>query len=443
MSSSLLDQAVIDASSLKEAAMKNAESIILEKYASELKNAVDTILEQNETDLLGDLGGGDMPPTEDPMAKNIPMAATDGEKLCPCPDDDQEIEINFDQLAQHMSGNEEEPGMPGQQGELKPEEDESMMEEAQEGVQVPAQLGPELQMYHRSMGDNIYKVSSLAITGKPVPTEMLQKAIDELQPMVGKMGDPDENQEVEKLVGQLQDVLSSHQQQDEKMLGAGGTDTMGTMSDGDYNQNLYEDIDITEELIGNILETLDVKMEPVPHGHAGRATSAERTYAGEVELARTQDDSRAEEIKALKKAFEKIQESKQHLEEEVTSLKIENNKIKGIALQASKKLSDINLENAKLLYMNRALKSSSLNERQKETIVENISKVGSVNEAKIVFETLKKNTSAKGPKVPETLTEALALNKGNTLAFKPTKTTESINPQKERMQRLAGIKKQQ
>ena len=39
----MLEQAFIDAESLKETALKNAESIILEKYSNEVKKAVDNI----------------------------------------------------------------------------------------------------------------------------------------------------------------------------------------------------------------------------------------------------------------------------------------------------------------------------------------------------------------------------------------------------------------
>ena len=60
--SSMLEQAIIDATALKEAAIKNAEAAIIEKYAPEVKRAVSTLLEQDE-----DLGldpdmalGGDM-----------------------------------------------------------------------------------------------------------------------------------------------------------------------------------------------------------------------------------------------------------------------------------------------------------------------------------------------------------------------------------------------
>ncbi len=52
------------------------------------------------------------------------------------------------------------------------------------------------------------------------------------------------------------------------------------------------------------------------------------------------------------------------------------------------KLEEVNLSNAKLLYMNRTLNNASLNERQKNKIVESIQKSDSVEEAKVIFETL-------------------------------------------------------
>ena len=59
---SLLKQAIVDAANLKEAALKNAEQMILEKYSSEIKSAVDTLLEAE----------GEEAPAADPMAE-MPM----------------------------------------------------------------------------------------------------------------------------------------------------------------------------------------------------------------------------------------------------------------------------------------------------------------------------------------------------------------------------------
>ena len=49
---SLLKQAIVDAASLKEAALKNAEQMILEKYSTEIKSAIDTLLEAEGEEAL-------------------------------------------------------------------------------------------------------------------------------------------------------------------------------------------------------------------------------------------------------------------------------------------------------------------------------------------------------------------------------------------------------
>ena len=49
--SDMLEQAIIDAEALREAATKNAETLILEKYSSQIKESIETLLEQEEGDL--------------------------------------------------------------------------------------------------------------------------------------------------------------------------------------------------------------------------------------------------------------------------------------------------------------------------------------------------------------------------------------------------------
>ena len=46
--SSMLDQAIVDAQALREAALKNAEQSVIEKYAPEIKAAVESLLEGDE-----------------------------------------------------------------------------------------------------------------------------------------------------------------------------------------------------------------------------------------------------------------------------------------------------------------------------------------------------------------------------------------------------------
>ena len=46
--SNMLEQAIVDAQSLREAAIKNAESEIVEKYSDEVREAVTKLLEQDD-----------------------------------------------------------------------------------------------------------------------------------------------------------------------------------------------------------------------------------------------------------------------------------------------------------------------------------------------------------------------------------------------------------
>ena len=72
--STLLEQAIFDAEALKEAAMKNAEASIIEKYSSEVKAAVASLIEQEGEELLGDLEEAP-PPRLDPRDVDLLVAA--------------------------------------------------------------------------------------------------------------------------------------------------------------------------------------------------------------------------------------------------------------------------------------------------------------------------------------------------------------------------------
>jgi hypothetical protein len=69
---------------------------------------------------------------------------------------------------------------------------------------------------------------------------------------------------------------------------------------------------------------------------------------------------------------------------------------------------EMSTSNAKLLYTNRILSSPSLNERQKENIVEAINKAGSVDEAKVIYETLQSTGgTSRRRQMPKSLSEAI------------------------------------
>jgi len=72
--SSLLEQAIIDAAALKEAAIKNAESAILNKYSTDIKEAVESLLEQDDELAFGALGAEDEMELSTSLEDSIPLA---------------------------------------------------------------------------------------------------------------------------------------------------------------------------------------------------------------------------------------------------------------------------------------------------------------------------------------------------------------------------------
>ena len=148
-----------------------------------------------------------------------------------------------------------------------------------------------------------------------------------------------------------------------------------------------EEVELDEDLIA-MFEELTVDVKNVPHGlnfHT-HPTNQEDEHGLDVALAKEQDTAFAEEQKELRDAIKKLQEQVKSQKLELNKRKEDYDNLKSIALEVSKKLEEVNLSNAKLIYTNRVLKSDSLNERQKDKLVEAVSKVGSVEEAKLFFE---------------------------------------------------------
>jgi Na+/phosphate symporter len=146
------------------------------------------------------------------------------------------------------------------------------------------------------------------------------------------------------------------------------------------------------------------------------------------------------EKKQAQKEAKLLTEKLNKLLEQHKELLEENKKVKQTALQISQRLEETNLSNAILLYKNQALGSDSLNERQKNKIVEAVSKAGSVDEAKMIFETLCNAVGSFDNRGPQSLSEAVE-TRGSLSLKSRQENNSNPNPLKNRWQKIAGIKK--
>jgi len=102
-----------------------------------------------------------------------------------------------------------------------------------------------------------------------------------------------------------------------------------------------------------------------------------------------------------------------------------------------KELNEVNILNAKLLYVNKIFKANNLSESQKVNVIAAFDKAETVKEVKLVFETVADNV---GTKKETTIKEhkGSASKATGTTASKPEVIAE-VSSAVLRMQKLAGI----
>ena len=402
--SSMLEQAVIDAAALKEVALQNAEAAIVEKYSTEVKEAMKTLLEQeddmglDELDPDLEMGGMGDDVEDDSVVDSVPLAATDGEDVCPCPDEEEVIVLDFDDLARQMDA----------EGALPDE-----MSDAED------------------FADEVIDDGELDLEDEELRESLLEIAGIEEGEFPDLTGDGEVTQA---------DVL--------KGRGVELTEDDDDANDDGDDDDLDEGADITEEQLEEILdsiqEKLTVDVDDALTGWAGRPHSDQK-LASEKILAKMQDTEVKEEAELSEKAIEeveKLSEAKTKLEGQVGALTEQNTKLTTAVVALKEHVEGVNVANAKLLYTNRVLTSDSLNERQKNKIVEAISNADSVEEAKVIFDTLQSAVGNTNNRQPKSLSEAVDRSSTHIMSSRNATRHESkVEPAVTRWQLLAGLKK--
>jgi hypothetical protein len=213
----------------------------------------------------------------------------------------------------------------------------------------------------------------------------------------------------------------------------GGADADPGAIEGDVG-TVEEMVDLNlDSLVDAITEKLTVDMGADLSGWAGRSDEDIR-WQMEKEMAHRRSTEIEEEMKDLKKAQEELVFENKQLKEQNEQYKQATNELK-------ESLQDVNLSNARLLYTNRVLRNTSLNERQKDRIVEAISNAGSVTEARTIFDTLQSTVESTPKRGPKSLSEAITRNRTSVIRASRQEKSDSSDQFQDRMKRLAGINK--
>ena len=400
----ILEQAIVDAKVLREAALKNAETAVLERYSDEVKGAIDIMLEA-EVETVEEAIITPSSESSEPA-----LAAAEGENLCGCPDEEEEVEweLSLDDLkAMSDAMPEGEPvGQPALAGEFgAEEEDEFALQESEE-------LDEEIDLVFEDDEKEEEEDEPSGEAGSSRKRSMRDRYSNQKSPRAL------EEKELEE--GAKPDFLDLDKDGDKKE----------PMKDA-AKKSSDEEEELDEEMVREIVEELVVDISPQKGGWAGTPEPVVR-HQEEQELARLTGTEAKEHNDALTAA-------NQELSEALKASETKSEKLKQLIYDLKGKLDESILSNAKLLYTNQTLTSASLNERQKNRIVESIQDADSVEEAKVIYETLQ---SAAGPstrKNPKSLSEAISRPSLNV----PRRRRENSRGEsvvKNRFQKLAGIK---
>ena len=343
--SSMLEQAIVDAQALKEAALKNAEQAVIDKYSTEIKAAVEELLEGNDTQEV----------IEEDM--EVPFASD------PSLADDEPVEMEME-------------------FEFNPEDFRLDLE----SIKQQAQADP------TSAGE------------QPQDTESLAADI----------GAPDTAEEPP--------------QED-----TGGLE--GLLQEGEEDDLINELLSLLEEDEEELLdESLVVDMEDVKHGHFV-TDNGSRKYDAEMEMA-------AQQSTAHKEAADELEKEVGELKNSVLMYQDKQDQMRSVLDDMKGKLEEMVLQNARLLYSNKVLRDASLNERQKDKIVEAIATAETLKEAKTLYTTLKETTvGTRKERGPKSLSESVQ-RKQVLSAHLPRRKQENITESHDfasRMKKLAGL----
>ena len=138
-----------------------------------------------------------------------------------------------------------------------------------------------------------------------------------------------------------------------------------------------------------------------------------------------------EEAKMNAKKKDMKKEEKEKEEETKKSLKEAKNTINILR----RELNEVNLLNAKLLYMNKIFKSKNLSESQKVNVVSALDRATNTKEAKNIYETLKENIQPKKSQIVES--RGFASKPAGVAPKKPIVEADAFVS---RWQKIAGIK---
>jgi hypothetical protein len=376
----LLKEAIADAKTVRETALAQAKLALEEAFTPRLQSMFAAKLQEEMDDEMEDKKPmeemmDDTDAVDEMKAREAKKEMDEMADMESYDDDDNSLEeIDLDEILAELDA------------EMNEANDKDELKEAKDEEEVEAEEDAE-------------DVEDDAKEDEDEEKEVSELSMDELEELIRDI--------VSQEVGGDGDVADSEAEMDMDMDMTADTDLPDTTDD---EVNLDE---ILAELLGEDMDELDERKKY--GGNKGDVPAAKRGDKKD-----TAEEEGVEDYKKRKKMEEEL-----HLAlEAVNTLRQE--------------LQEVNLLNAKLLYVNKIFKAKNLTESQKLTVVKAFDKAESAKEAKLVYESLNETFTAKAGK--SQIKESLGFaSKAAGIAPQKSIIVES-NEFVARMKKLANIK---
>ena len=401
--SSMLEQAIVDAQALREAALKNAEQALIEKFAPQIKDAVESLLEENQAPAKRKATYEGQVYSVMEVENGKATIKKEGQNAFIVAESElSEVDANLLQEEEGMA-----TGGAAPAAAVEAPFSGSPVSDPNQSVE-----------FSMDIEEPVYEFDLEALKNDFDAEEQPEETMDGPSDLLGDVGgeEPAPEEPAEEGGGDLDLGLDLQEEKEE-----------------DDDNLVNEIMDLMNEMYQDDTEVLEEELiVDMSQQKTGYNETFESTLQYEMEM------------EEAKKVAEEKEEENENLKETLKRFKLKNKQYKDAVEKLSEKLNETMLSNAKLIYSNKTLGDASLNERQKSKIVEAIAKARTPEEAKNLCEALNATvTSGSETRSPRTLSESVQ-RKSNLSGILPRRNKQ-VNESEEHtfadhMKKLAGIK---
>lgn len=295
-------------------------------------------------------------------------------------------------------------------------------------VALEEAFAPKLQsMLSHKIKEEMEEEEEVEVSAEDEKTEVAR-----MQKMAGIMSEEDHEMaaDEEEVEADEEEITA-----DEEEIAADEAD-MDSEEDMDMEMDMEDEEEVSDEELEEILRELEGEEDSEDKMESEDPEAYDMKDEGKMKkknkmMEEEEEDIDLEEIiNALKEEDEAEEEEK---EEKMDEIKSELNEAYSVIKFLRSKLNEVNLLNAKLLFVNKLFRKGELTETQKVKIIETFDRAKNVREAKLIYATLSESVG----KVKNVAPAKKKMTEG--LASAPQKKTQIISEGNEQYNRFKAL----